>query len=71
VTPSAYTFGIFIRLAATQPSNLRTQTTSAGWRIVKPCDIVSDTDESQSCALRQPGVPSMLDSLEVKVLYPT
>jgi hypothetical protein len=23
------------------------------------------------CAVRQPGVPSMIDSLEVKVLYPT
>jgi hypothetical protein len=27
----------------------------AGWRRVKLCDIVSDTDESQSCALRQPA----------------
>ncbi len=27
--------------------------------------------ETQSFALRQPGVPSMFDSLEVKVLYPT
>jgi hypothetical protein len=26
---------------------------------------------SQNIALRQPGVPSMFDSLEVKVLYPT
>ena len=25
----------------------------------------------RSVALRQPGVPSMFDSLEVKVLYPT
>jgi hypothetical protein len=33
--------------------------------------LVSDKDESQSRALRQPGVPSMIDSLEVKVLYPT
>jgi hypothetical protein len=29
--------------------------TQAGWRRVKLCDIVSDTDESQSCALRQPA----------------
>jgi hypothetical protein len=28
----------------------------AGWRRVKLCDIVSKTDESQSCALRQPAV---------------
>jgi len=27
----------------------------AGWRRVELCDIVSDTDESQSCALRQPA----------------
>jgi len=33
--------------------------------------FVSDMDNSQSCALRRPGVPSMFDSLEVKVLYPT
>ena len=27
--------------------------------------------KSQNCVLRQPRVPSMFDSLEVKVLYPT
>jgi hypothetical protein len=27
--------------------------------------------ETHSFAVRQPGVPSMFDSLEVKVLYPT
>jgi len=27
--------------------------------------------KAQGFTLRQPGVPSMFDSLEVKVLYPT
>jgi hypothetical protein len=31
--PSACAFAIFMRLAATNPSDLRTQATSAGWRL--------------------------------------
>jgi hypothetical protein len=31
------------------------QAEPTGWRRVKLCDTVSDTDESQSCALRQPA----------------
>jgi hypothetical protein len=30
-----------------------------------------DVAYRRAIALRQPGVPSMFDSLEVKVLYPT
>jgi hypothetical protein len=33
--------------------------------------MVVTLTKSQSFTLRQPGVPSMFDSLEVKVLYPT
>jgi hypothetical protein len=32
---------------------------------------VRDVKRRAVLALRQPGVPSMIDSLEVKVLYPT
>jgi hypothetical protein len=44
-----------------------------GWRIrAKLCGVEArQLAKRRAGALRQPGVPSMIDSLEVKVLYPT
>ena len=38
---------------------------SAGWRRVKLCDNVSDTDESQNCALRQPALRYSTKTLSI------
>jgi len=63
--------GIYPDLIGTPPP---LQPATAARRRIKPCNAGIDAHHlpgSQSVALRQPGVPSMFDSLEVKVLYPT
>ena len=40
-------------------------------RLRLPSTVHDESQTSKNRSLRQPGVPSMFDSLEVKVLYPT